>query len=185
MKVTVVTPLFRIRNLDALEANIATHLKDHDWWWMIVADKTRVPSIRFIQQDCERVLWREYEGGDRWRSSVARNYANEIEDGWILNLDDDCLFHPGIARILDRIPPEIQVAAWQTVDANNAAVNIPGPSIQSGGDANSFGYKRDVLEHHTWLNESDADGRFFNRLRADCYNVAYFDRPGVYWNVNP
>lgn len=187
MKITVVTPLMRLKNLQVLEDNIRSVLAPFEWHWLIVLDKvTCFWDAENLVSNSTKITARTYEGGDRWRSSVARNYAIEITEGFILNLDDDCLLHEEMTEILRQLEdfPEVKVAAWQTIDVHGMIKNAPTPHIASPADTNAFGYQREILEQHAWLIEEDADVQFFNRLRVDGFDVAYFNKPGVRWNVN-
>ena len=40
MKVTVVTPLYRVHNVEAIYANLTAALVGHDWQWLVVLDET-------------------------------------------------------------------------------------------------------------------------------------------------
>lgn len=186
MKVTVVTPLMRVANLEALEANIATVLKDHDWYWLIVLDRAAAPWTESLEllKDAPRITIRDYKGGSRWASGLARNYAVEVEDGFILNLDDDCLLHENMGRILSELPDHVQVACWQTISPEGAIMNVPTPEISNDADANGFGYRREILETFWWTTQENADTRLFNQIRGSGIPVAYFNRVGVRWNVN-
>lgn len=186
MKITVVTPLFRVRNVETLYANIATVFKDQDWQWLVVLDRDspEADGVESFAVHDGRIINRDYKGGDRWASSIARNMAMEIEGGWIVNLDDDCLLHDNAGLILKIVSPDVPVVAWQTVDQDGGIVNYPGAGRTASADANAFAYQRKVMACGTWDVREDADMYYFHKLRG-LYPISYFRIPGAWWNVNP
>jgi hypothetical protein len=185
MRITVVTPLYRVHNVERLYENISTVFEGRDWQWMIVLDKTspEAASIeRFMDRE-DRVINCRYDGGDRWKSSIARNMALDVEDGWIVNLDDDCLLHDNAGKILRMISPDTYVVSWQTIDGDGGIVNYPGSGKLASADANAFAYQRKVMDAGTWDIREDADMYYFNKLRG-LFPIAYFAVPGAWWNIN-
>lgn len=196
MKITVVTPLLRKQNLPALEENIAEVLAAHDWQWMIVVDRLRVenPDTPWPKpaRYPKREILRGYDcepfcGGDQWRSSVARNLASEIKDGWIINLDDDCFLEPMAGKLLSMVCPEMMVITWQTRD-DQGVRNYPRPQFSGMADTNAFAYRAEVLEHVQWKVAANADCGFFAELQQEArergWPIAYFQEIGVNWNAN-
>lgn len=186
MKITVVTPLFRVRNVETLYANIATVFKDQNWQWLVVLDRDspEAQDIESFAAHGDRIINRSYRGGDRWASSIARNMAEEIEDGWIVNLDDDCLLHDNAGLILKIVSPDVPIVAWQTIDQDGGIVNYPGVGKTASADANAFAYQRKVMACGNWDVREDADMYYFHKLRS-LWPISYFRIPGAWWNVNP
>ena len=105
-KITIITPCYRINNLQKLKDSIDFDYVDE---WLIVYDGSKITeNPRLFENDLSREKIREFIFRDDNGTSgnPQRNFALKLvtkEDTYIYYLDDDNIIHPDLYKLLDII----------------------------------------------------------------------------------
>ena len=178
-KITIITPSYRVDNLQALKNSINFNYVNE---WIIVYDGNKVienPSI-FRNEEDGKIKEYVYKG-DGISGNPQRNYAlTQItnNDTFLYYLDDDNIIHPDFYKLCDIIEKNKMYTFNQVNRLRGDNVNI------NHIDTAMFLIDFNLCKNITWINDRyDADGHYI----TECYNSnkenhIFFDNDLCYYN---
>ena len=178
-KITIITPSYRVDNLQALKNSINFNYVNE---WIIVYDGNKVienPSI-FRNEEDGKIKEYVYKG-DGISGNPQRNYAlTQItnNDTFLYYLDDDNIIHPDFYKLCDIIEKNKMYTFNQVNRLRGDNVNI------NHIDTAMFLIDFNLCKNINWINDRyDADGHYI----TECYNSnkenhIFFDNDLCYYN---
>ena len=178
-KITIITPSYRVDNLQTLKNSINFNYVNE---WIIVYDGNNVlenPSI-FRNEEDGKIKEYVYKG-DGISGNPQRNYAlTQItnNDTFLYYLDDDNIIHPDFYKLCDIIEKNKMYTFNQVNRLRGDNVNI------NHIDTAMFLIDFNLCKNINWINDRyDADGHYI----TECYNSnkenhIFFDNDLCYYN---
>ena len=166
MYLTIITPVTRYGNLEAIKRSI--NIPRESFRWICVFDSTHIPHN--IPEICEAYCHVDPKSGV---GNAQRNYAlNLIEKGHVYFSDDDTLLHPHLWRKIENLDKQDFIHFSQII--KEGSLRLKGDRVEVNYiDSGCFIVSRECIGDTRWqLDKYHAGGLF----AEECYKKSTLPR---------